>query len=291
MMPEDVPVLAIDVGGTNTKVGTVTSAGAVDQVQVFATGSSNPEALIAKIVAAAPRGAVSGVGVSVAGVLNPERDRLYYNPNLKWLVGFPLLEAVQTAFDKPVVLEVDSNAACLGEYVYGSGRGSTRFLCLTAGTGLGGGMIVNGEILRFNGACIGDVGHVVVDGFGLECSCGGHGCAEAFVGAEGIATRTGHHSLQAVVKAAQHGDAEAAAEIASAGHVLGTATASLVHIFAPDRVAIAGGLSEAGDLLISSAVDAFQYTAGTAYSDVQILKAELGWKAPLIGAAAGVLRS
>jgi glucokinase len=287
-MKPDPTILAIDIGGTSTKVGIVTAGPTLADVQVFPTGDRDPDALVENIRCCAVYTGISAVGVGVAGFVNPERDRLIYNPNLKWLVGFPLRDAIRTAFGVPVALEVDSNASCVAEYLYGSGRGSNRFLCLTAGTGLGGGMMVDGRLLRFNGGCLGDVGHMIVNSFGLPCSCGGRGCAEAFTSAGPLGKRAGYETFEAAVGAALHGDVRAGAEIASAGNIIGVTMASLAHVFGPDRIAIAGGVSEAGDLLLSAARDSFRYTAGSAYRNTEIVKAHFGWQAPLIGAAAVV---
>lgn len=123
--------LGVDIGATNTKVALVSDSGEVSGIETFPTGTGDPTKLIASIRQAAERcrhsSPIRGAGVAVAGFLNPARDRLSYNPNLEWLVGFLLLEAVAEALQATVVLEVDSNAACLGEYRFGAGRGSTRF--------------------------------------------------------------------------------------------------------------------------------------------------------------------
>ena len=94
----------------------------------------------------------------MAGFINPAHDRLSYNPNLEWLVDFPLRDAMAEALGMETTLEVDSNASCLGEYRFGAGRGSQRFLCLVSGTGLGVGMVIDGALVRFMGECIGDAG-------------------------------------------------------------------------------------------------------------------------------------
>jgi len=161
--------LGVDIGGTNTKVALVSDSGDVAGIETFPTGL-DCAALIANVRDAAGRcrgGApIRGAGVAVAGFINNTRDRLSYNPNLEWLVGFPLRDAMADALSVPVTLEVDSNASCLGEYRFGAGRGSERFLCLVAGTGLGVGMIIEGALVRFMGECVGDAGHVVVDANG-----------------------------------------------------------------------------------------------------------------------------
>jgi glucokinase len=129
--------LAIDIGGTNTKVALVSGSGDTGEITTFATSAGKAPELIASIRDAAQRccgGAlIRGAGVAVAGFLNPARDRLIYNPNLPWLCEFPLKDSLSGALGVGVTLEVDSNAACLGEFCFGVARGSRRFMCLVAG--------------------------------------------------------------------------------------------------------------------------------------------------------------
>jgi len=288
--------LGIDIGGTNTKVALVGGSGDTGRIETFPTGAGNPHELVAHLCEAAQRccgeDRIRGAGVAVAGFLGPARDRLIYNPNLEWLCGFPLRDALSDALHTQVTLEVDSNAACLGEYCFGVGRGVPRFLCLVSGTGLGGGMTIDGALLRFQGECIGDVGHVVVDPDGPECSCGGRGCAEAIAGAAAIVAHA--HSgatLREVIEGARRGDERAVEALAAAGRAIGIAAASLAQIFFPDRIALAGGLSEAGDLVVAPAAAEFRRVVNAAAREhVVLAKASLGWRATLVGAAAPMLQ-
>jgi glucokinase len=288
-------ILGVDIGATNTKVALVSEGGEVSAIETFPTGQADPGDLISSVQAAAHRchagASIRGAGVAVAGFLNPARDRLGYNPNLEWLVGFPLRDALAAALGTEVMLEVDSNASCLGEYRFGAGRGSRRFLCLVAGTGLGGGMVIEGEILRFTGECIGDAGHVVVDPDGPECPCGGRGCAEAMVSERAIVRKAQcGATLREVIQSARQGNEHASGELAAAGRALGVAMASLAQIFFPDCIALAGGLAEAGDLVLSGAEASFrQLVNSEARQHVGVVKADLGWRATVIGAAAPLL--
>ena len=286
--------LGVDIGGTNTKVALVNDSGDVAEIETFPTGRDQA-ALIANVGEAAGRcrgtASIQGAGVAVAGFINPARDRLSYNPNLDWLVGFPLRDAMADALGVTVALEVDSNASCLGEYRFGAGRGSQRFLCLVSGTGLGVGMIIDGALVRFMGECIGDAGHVVVDANGPECPCGGRGCAEVMVSERTIVQNAqSGPTLREVMENARSGNVRAAAELAAAGSALGIAMASLSQIFFPDRVALAGGLAEAEDLVLPAAEAAFRRTVNAeARVHVAVVKATLGWRATVIGAAAPLL--
>ena len=291
--------LGIDIGGTNTKVALVARSGQVTALESIPTSTadaaSHAPALVRRIAEAARRclatRRVEAAGVAVAGFLDDARESMCYNPNLPWLVDFPLRDALSQSLAMPVLLEVDSNAACLAEYQYGSGRGASRFLCLASGTGLGGGMVARGSLVRFTGQCIGDVGHVVLDSDGPLCSCGGRGCAEALVAESRIVRQAGcGPRLFDVIEAARAGHLGALSALEAAGRALGLAAASLAQIFQPDRIAFAGGLSEAGDLVLSAAQSAFRRNSSTGNRDqVTLVKAALGWQAGVIGAAAPLL--
>ncbi len=213
--------LGVDIGGTNTKVALVNDSGDVAGIERFPTGLDHA-ALIANIREAANRcrgdSLILGAGVAVAGFINAAHDRLSYNPNLEWLVDFPLRDAIADALGVETTLEVDSNASCLGEYRFGSGRGSERFLCLVSGTGLGVGMVIDGALVRFMGECIGDAGHVVVDPNGPECPCGGRGCAEAMVSERTIVQNAqSGATLRDVMENARQGNARCDSRTSSRG--------------------------------------------------------------------------
>lgn len=293
------PALAIDIGGTNTKAGLVDAAGAVHGIVVLPTTGPDPARFLDRVLGAIDPLLLrpcSGVGISVAGFLDENRAHLLFNPNLEWLQGYPLRETLERRFPAPVALEVDSNAAALAEARFGEGIGSKRFLCVTVGTGIGAGMISNGELLRVAHGCIGDAGHVIVRPDGRACSCGGRGCAEAEAAAPYIVNRYREcggamrtDSAAVVIAAASAGDPEATATLAEAGHNLGVALASLANIFFPDTIAVGGGVSEAGDLLLSPAIAAFRRSAGPFAGSARVVRATLGWQAPLVGAALSAL--
>lgn len=159
-------------------------------------------------------------------------------------------------------------------------------------------MIVGGEILRYAWECLGDVGHVIVEPEGPRCPCGGRGCIEAIIGAEAIAIRWQRASgraakatLRDVIAAAREGDRDAREILREAGRLLGVALATLTNILSPDRIAIAGGLSEAGEIILAPLEESFRASAGTFFQErVSISKAALGSQATLVGAACPILR-
>lgn len=293
-------VLCLDIGGTSTKAGIVNAAGELSYADSIPT-RGNAESFLSGICAFVHRtvsaaGAHSsdfaGLGVAVAGFLDTERNCFLYNSNIAWLEGFALRDALVSCFEMPVELEIDSNAAAMAEWCFGSGRGSKRFLCVTSGTGLGVGMVIDGIPLRFAYGCLGDIGHVVVQPNGPLCTCGGHGCAEIMVSAPAVAARYREGAtLRDVIHAAREQDKDAIRLLQQTGEWLGIAIASLAQTFFPDHIAIAGGLSEAGDFLMNAVERAFRLHAGRfARSQATLGRAVLGSKATLIGAAWPFLR-
>ena len=303
---QDPCVLCVDIGGTSTKVGVVTTTGEVmfpDSIPTQPDAEFYFEQLCSMVertigAAKSARVELAGIGVAVAGFLDYERDHLAYNSNLAWLEGFSLRRRLGSRFDLPIELEVDSNAASMAEWCFGSGQGCRRFLCLTSGTGLGVGMIVNGAPLRFAYGCLGDVGHIIVQPDGPVCTCGGRGCAEIMVSAPAVAKRfrertaaQAEMSLRDVIEAAKKGNQAALRLLDETGEWLGIAIASMASTFFPDHIAIAGGLSEAGDLVMKGAERAFEkHAGGFARSQTTLMRAVLGSRATLIGAAGPFLR-
>lgn len=277
----------LDGAGQISVIGSIPTGPAADQF-VTALCQLIDRTRMAADATAAP----CGIGIAIAGFLDAERTHLAYNPNLPWLEHLPLKERIAERFDLPIELEIDSNAACMAEYRFGYNEIPERFMCLTAGTGLGVGMTVKGELLRFSHGCMGDPGHVIVDPHGPLCSCGGRGCAEAIISAPSLARRfedaakVSGLSLRDVISAAESGNACAAKILRDAGSALGVAIVSLAHIFFPDEIAVAGGLSAAGDFIMNPLKETFRELASEhARSQTKISRASLGPNATLTGAA------
>jgi glucokinase len=290
-------ILCVDIGGTSTKIGLVSDLGETHSVRSIATLPDVETYFrhLTQLIESSLEPSITNMGVAVAGFLDEARTRLVYNSNLSWLEDFPLKERLAAQFPQLTIkLEVDSNAATLAEYHLGSGRGSHRFLCLTVGTGLGVGFAVDGEPVRFSYGCLGDMGHIILAPDGPICTCGGRGCAEALLSSNTLAAEFSalkasggeNGSLRDVILAAQSGDAQASAILQRAGRWLGLAVSSMANIFFPDHIAVAGGLSAAGDLVLGPAERVFRESACVlARSQANFTRATLGSMATLIGAA------
>ena len=294
-------VLSVDIGATSTKAAALASSGELHFISAIPTLPGADRFLnellnlitqTADRVQSAYGPGLNKLGVAVAGFLDPSRSHLLYNPNIAWLEKVPLRDHIQRLTNFDVQLEVDSNAAAIAEHRLGVGRGKSRFLCLTCGTGIGVGMVIDGKPLRFAYGCMGDAGHLVLQPDGPVCPCGGRGCAEILVSTVSLAA-----TYQALTNARQpvsfrqlvaesaNGDPAARSVLASAGEWLGIAAASLANTFFPDGIAIAGGLSAAGDVVLQAARRSFEQSASTlAKTTAELQLAKLGAQAPLIGA-------
>lgn len=295
--PRARPVLCVDIGGTSTKAAILSADGVLSFLQTMPTRPSGFFAALTGLIRqvhANATGDILEMGVGIAGFLDDARSRLIYNPNLEWLVNVPLRDLLSKAFpDMQIELEIDSNAAAVAEYRFGAAKQKERLLCVTCGTGIGVGFTIKGAPLRFTYGCLGDMGHVIVNRDGPLCTCGGRGCAEATLAGpvlleryRNLASASGEVTLSDVIQRAMNGDLYAQATINQAGEDLGVALASMANILFPDHIAIAGGLSAAGDLLLQPAIRMFRQFAGTAVCEkASVALATLGPLAPLIGAA------
>lgn len=302
---------AVDIGGTRVKVGVVADDGSIlsrgtfptpkggDPAQLVdgivkaltpllaaASSSSSPSSSPSSAPSLSPSPSVVGVGVSVAGFLDRDHSRMIANANLPALVDYPLRDSLRDALKLDVVLEVDSNASTIAEYRFGAGVGSKRLLGVTIGTGLGGGVIVDGHVLRHTGECAGDLGHIIVHPDGRPCSCGAKGCLEAMVCSAALSERAGGRSVREVVTDAHKGGTEALDAIHETARWLGIGLASLAPLFAPDRVVVGGGVAAAGDLMLEPARSAFHDHAGDDFRDsTRIVGSTFGGWEGMVGAA------
>lgn len=309
-------VVGVDLGGT--KVATVVArsdAAIVSRVTRPTEPERGVDAVVATIIdsvreAVAEAGAklddVAGVGVGSPGPLNPETGVVVFAPNLKWH-DVPLVALMRQALGVPVYLENDANLAALGEARYGAGRGSKNMIYITVSTGIGGGLILGGEIYSGSSFVAGEVGHMIItdeDG-SPQCGCGNHGCLEALASGPAIARmareliRHGEETMildlvhgnielvtsEVVGRAALAGDAAAIAILGKAADYLGIGIANLVNILNPDTVVIGGGVSRVGEILLKPVREVVAERAlRPAFEAVRIVQAELGPDAGVVGA-------
>ncbi|MFN0121165.1 MAG: ROK family protein [Blastocatellia bacterium] len=310
--------IGVDLGGTNIKAALVNlETGAVSGAQSLPTSArEGHDAVIAQMAelcasvihasGIAPHLA-GGVGVGVPGVIDMERGRTLFLPNLpgQWR-NVPLTEKLHALSNLPVVLINDARAMTLGEWKFGAGAGVDTAACYTLGTGIGGGLIINGRLHLGIGGAAGELGHVTVDMNGPKCGCGATGCIEAYASGPAIAAMGIKAVLQGfstriaeladndlnritpelICQAAIQGDAIARDIYEQAGHYIGVGVASVVTAVNPRRVIFGGGVAAAGEMILDPIRRTVQTRVTlTDLKHVQIVQAELGNNAGLIGAA------
>lgn len=287
---------AVDIGGTATKIGIVAEDGSIVRRETVPTSlRGEPVAVVDAIVSSlqsilnAPKAepiTVSGVGVSVAGFLKGDRSAMIHNANLPALRDFGLRQALEERLSLDCRLEVDSNAAVVAEYRYGAGRGARRLLGVTVGTGLGGGVIIDGQLLHYTGECAGDLGHIILDPKGRLCTCGARGCLEAMVNSAALRERAGGRTVREVVSSARKGDRLALKALTETGWWLGLGLASLSPVFSPHRIVVGGGISSAGDALLDAVRASYLTHASPEFrAKTQVIGSSFdGWEG-MIGAA------
>ncbi len=256
--------VGVDVGGTHAKLALVATDGTVLGESRIDSGAQATSATLAPAIvaaidatlerASASRDQVTALGLVVPGFVDVERGQSLFSPNTPGLLGDELPTRLSREMDMPVTFDSDVNGAAFGEAFWGVGRGVSRFLAITLGTGVGGGFVVDGALVRIAGGAIGDLGHVILEPGGRRCSAGCAGCAEALVGTDGlveIAHRAGAPAAvdrpAMVIEAARSGVAWALHATAEVGRLVGVLLASLMPILLPDRVAIVGGTTMLGD--------------------------------------------
>jgi len=243
----------------------------------------------------------------VPGTPDIETGVIQFLPNLpgKWL-NVPLQAIVEEQVQLPVALINDVRAITLGEWTFGAGRGADTAVCLAIGTGIGGGVVVNGQFHLGIGGTAGEFGHHVVEVDGLPCGCGGRGCLELYASGPAIAamgvkevmhghtTRIGELvnydlnqiNVGIIVQAAKEGDQVARGILQSAGRYLGIAVGNILGVISPQKVIFGGGVSAAGDLLLTPIVETMKERVQVIpVEKVQFVFAELGIDGGLIGAA------
>lgn len=278
-------VLGIDIGGTNTKMGLVNNRGEISGFHKMPTDAhgDDPQLFLTRLYAeidaalAAYDGEISGIGISMHGELDTEMRGTVLGLNTPALCGFDMYGAVHERYGVPVKINNDLMAHALGESYFGSGQGVDRFMCLAIGTGLGAAVIVNGKPLLIDGGNSGNTGLIVIDPDGPIGANGIKGSAEDLCGVSGIERmakqRYGEErKAHEVIAAAREGDDAIAVEIMrQLGRYLGHTLASLSVIFYPHRIALTGGTTHAGDVLLDACRQQFEVLVGGFFRRIETL--------------------
>lgn len=304
--------IGVDIGGTKVLGGVVDERGAIIDTERRLTPEfdvAGTEAVIAEVVAElSARHEVCAVGIGAAGWIGADRATVLFSPHLAWR-DEPLRDALSSRIGVPVLVENDANAAAWAEYRFGAAQGEPVVVCVTMGTGIGGGLVIDGQVFRgaFGVAC--EYGHMTVVPDGRRCACGNRGCWEMYASGTALANDArelasiapvaAHRMMQlaggdldaltgpVVTQAAQQGDPAAVEICTEMGHWLGRGLANLAAVLDPSVFVIGGGVSAAGDLLLGPARQSFARTlTGRGHRPpARIGLAQLGPEAGLVGAA------
>lgn len=313
-------IVGVDIGGTNIVVGLVpVEGGGVAGVRILPTlperGAMDVVGRAARAVREAVeevsaleegRGEVIGMGIGSPGPLDRKTGRVLETPNLGWR-NLPLRDLLSRAAGLPATLDNDANCATYGEWWRGAGQGARVLVGLTLGTGIGGGLVLNGELQRGVSDVAGEFGHMTIDSTGRRCKCGNYGCLEAYASGPAIASRAlegiraGIPTLlvdlvegrleevtaATVYEAAVKGDPFAVEVMAETARFLGVGVANLVNALNPDVVVIAGGVTRSGAYLFEPLEREVRRRAfPSAVAACRIVPAGLGELAGVVGAAA-----
>ena len=315
-------IVGVDLGGTNIVVGAMSA----DGKQHFAMRSiptsaeSGAEGVADRIVGLiegvvldtlaetnSSRRDVIGVGVGAPGPLDREKGLVVVAPNLGWK-NFPLRDRISERLRLPVTLDNDANCATVGEWWQGAARGGTNVVGMTIGTGIGGGVIIEGKLFHGASDVAGEIGHTTIDLNGRHCKCGNYGCLEAYASGPAIATRAREVlvreetasllpslvggkldsiTAETVYKAAQQGDAVASEIVRDTARYLGAGIANLLNILNADVVVVAGGVTQAGDaLFVPLRAEVRRRAFRPAVDATRIVAGELPGTAGVVGAVA-----
>lgn len=308
--------VGIDLGGTNIVAGVVD-----EQYNILAKASTKtncprPDREIARDMAKMAIQAVENakltmdqiewIGIGTPGIANSRDGIIEYSNNLGF-VNTPMVKYIQEDIDKPVFVENDANAAAYGEFVAGAAKGANNAVCITLGTGVGGGIIIDGKIYAGSNFAGAEIGHTVISVDGPQCTCGRKGCFEVFSSATGlirmtkesmaknpdssmhklVAERSGKVSARIAFDAMRMGDAAAKAVVDDYIKYLAAGITNTINTFQPDILCIGGGVCNEGDALLLPVKELVAKEVYTRNSkqNTQIVIAKLGNDAGIIGAA------
>jgi glucokinase len=300
-------VFAVDLGGTHLRVALVDDTGRIlEQLKQETPRADSANCIINALANAAEQWSdkkerVAAASIMVPGAVDSDKAVVLQAPNLPSLINFRLKAALEQRLGWPVFLENDANAAAVGEMWLGAARGCRNVMSVTLGTGVGGGLILDGKLWRGSHGSAGEIGHAAVDPFsGLKCKCGNTGCLELFASATAIVRMTRENlssfpdtklktenlTAERVYDAGCEGDELALAVFKRFGMYLGIGLANLINLIDPEIIVITGGAANGWDLFSAEMYRQVEERVfRTTAQQVKIARAECGDNAGLLGAA------
>lgn len=313
-------VIGIDLGGTTAKIGILNQTGAIESSWSVGTDISNKGAnIVPNIIASINQKLADlkltsadflGIGMGSPGTVNREQGTVIGAYNLNWKTLQPIRELTEEGTGIPFFIDNDANVAALGEQWVGAGNEEANVAFITLGTGVGGGLIVDGKLIHGALDAAGEIGHITVEPNGYECTCGKKGCLEQYASATGVVhlardmgyTYAGNSELKNKIEAEELIDAKLVFDLAKANdplavlvidrfvYYLALALGNVANLLNPSTIILGGGVSKAGDFLAEKVRQAIkEFTFPTIRKVTKIKIAQLGNDAGMIGAASLVL--
>lgn len=306
-------IIGIDLGGTNVKMGLVSEKGAVKKRLIFKTLKTRDYKVLLKtiedgikeLLSKIPKKDILGIGFGVPGFVNYDKGLVHKLVNIPGWRNIPLRKIINKNTKLRTFVDNDVNCMVLGEVAFGAGKGKENVVGITLGTGVGGGVVIEGKLYRGSSFTAGEVGHITLIKDGPKCNCGNNGCLEALVGNNYIISRVkkdikkgqktkikGEITPKSLFCAARAGDKYAKSIWKETGEYIGIALSGVVNMLNPELIIIGGGVSKAGSLLIKSIRDTVRKRSVAVAKDiVKIKTSKLGNDAGVLGAAALVIDS
>ena len=305
--------IGIDVGGTNVKIALVDDKGSILYSNSVPTRAemgyeytvNNIKQAIRDLMSETKVTGIEGIGFDFPGQIDYKNGIVRLAPNIPGWVNIPIAKIIEDEFKIPTRIDNDVHCAALGELNFGAGKGCENFICMTVGTGIGSGIVINGKLVRGASNAAGELGHIKLQMHeGPLCGCGDHGCLEAFASGPSIVAMAEEYILGGkstkfrelasggeitpfiVAEAAKQGDPVARRIFARIGEYIGFGLSSVVNLLNPKKIIIGGGVADAGDILLDPIKETIKKRAMVvAGSAVEIVPAKLGNTAGVIGAS------
>jgi glucokinase len=287
--------LGLDLGGTNIKVAVIEKSGdswkVIKEEDVPTEADKGPAHVVSRLAEIAANkqkefSNLSGVGVAVPGLFNAD-GTIELFPNLPgaWR-GFQALEPIRKATNLPTAIINDARSFTLGEAIMGAALGKRTVACFVMGTGVGGGVVIDGKIHLGASGAAGEIAHQIIKFDGPICGCGAQGCAEPLTNSSAIAKLAGTKTAEEAYKNAVAGDEKALAAFKEVAYWIAITLTNIMVVLAPDTIVIGGGVAQSGDILLKEIRTAMHERAHLyPTSDINIVPATLGFYAGSIGAA------
>lgn len=303
--------LGVDMGGTLIKIAIVDGkANVVEEAVVDTDITALPKDVIKNITDVFKRfknyNKVKSIGIGIAGAVDFEHGIVRVSPNLPKWNKVQLKKEIEQITNKPVFVDNDANTAAIGAYWLDIKASVDNMVCVTLGTGVGGGIILNKKLFRGNSGTAGEIGHITVDPEGRKCNCGNYGCAETYIGVRHIVKETidllktkkskyilklANNDLEQITpkllsQAAEKGDIVAKQVWNNVGSKLGILLSDIINFFNPDAIVLCGGISNAGDLIMKPAKEEIKKRAfKTAAKSCKIVVSKYTSKLGVVGSA------